>query len=152
MAIKLHIVDGMGNTSVIGFPDGFTTKVEVGLTQVVRNVQGEQIISILAGLVLKIEHGPFQREPLEWTRVNNDVNGNPRYVVHFLALNTQAEKNGLVGAANTKYELALKRAKRIGGKKFHNKQYGGGILFQSYNLQETENSILRVLAEDEPNK
>jgi hypothetical protein len=54
-------------------------------------------------------------------RVNNDVNGNPRYVFHFLQL-----------ADN--YDDALKLAKKIGGRKFHNKQYGGGIVVQSYNL------------------
>lgn len=56
-----------------------------------------------------------------FTRVNNDVNGNPRYVFHFLQL-----------ADN--YDEALKLAKKIGGRKFHNKQYGGGIVVQSYNL------------------
>lgn len=55
-------------------------------------------------------------------RVNNDVNGNPRYVFHFLEL-----------ADN--YSEALKIAKKIGGKKFHNKQFGGGIVIQSYNLR-----------------
>lgn len=59
----------------------------------------------------------------DFTRVNNDVNGNPRYVFHFLKL-----------ADN--YEEALKLAKKIGGRKFHNKQYGGGIVVQSYNLQD----------------
>ncbi len=56
-------------------------------------------------------------------RINNDVNGNPRYVFHFLEL------------ANN-YNEALFLAKKIGGKKFHNKQYGGGIVVQSYNLQD----------------
>lgn len=56
-----------------------------------------------------------------FTRVNNDVNGNPRYVFHFLNL------------ADT-YERALFLAKKIGGRKFHNKQYGGGIAIQSYNI------------------
>lgn len=56
-----------------------------------------------------------------FTRVNNDVNGNPRYVFHFLRL------------ADT-YERALFLAKKIGGRKFHNKQYGGGIVIQSYNI------------------
>ena len=59
---------------------------------------------------------------LDFTRVNNDVNGNPRYVFHFLQL-----------ADN--YTEALTLAKKIGGRKFHNKQYGGGIVVQSYNLQ-----------------
>jgi hypothetical protein len=59
----------------------------------------------------------------DFTRINNDVNGNPRYVFHFLEL-----------ADN--YNEALFLAKKIGGKKFHNKQYGGGIAIQSYNLQD----------------
>lgn len=58
------------------------------------------------------------------TRVNNDVNGNPRYVFHYLALADH-------------YGEAVSIAKKlIGGKKYHNKSYGGGIVFQSYNVQE----------------
>lgn len=68
---------------------------------------------------------------MELTRINNDVNGNPRYVVHFLQIATP-------------YERALKIAKKIGGKKFHNKQYGGGIVFQSYNTDELKKSIQEV--------
>lgn len=84
----------------------------------------------------------------DWTRITNDVNGNPRYVIHFLNLNTQEEKDA--SGENwipNKYEIALRRAKKIGGKKFHNKQYGGGIVFQSYNLRDTEMHIERVLQE-----
>ena len=55
-----------------------------------------------------------------FTRINNDVNGNPRFVIHFLQLSDS-------------YERALYLARQLGGKKFHNKQYGGGIVFQSYN-------------------
>jgi hypothetical protein len=55
-----------------------------------------------------------------FTRINNDTNGNPRYVIHYQQL-----------ADN--YERALYLAKKLGGRKFHNKQYGGGIAFQSYN-------------------
>jgi hypothetical protein len=36
---------------------------------------------------------------------------------------------------STKYDLALARSRAQGGRKFHNKQYGGGIVFQSYNLR-----------------
>ena len=64
------------------------------------------------------------------TRVNNDVNGNPRYVFHFLAL---ADDNDSI---NTCYNNAVAVAKKlIGGKKYHTKSYGGGIVFQSYNVQ-----------------
>ena len=69
-----------------------------------------------------------------FTRINNDTNGNPRYVFHFLKL------------ANN-YNEALFLAKKIGGKKFHNKQYGGGIVIQSYNLQDDCNRINELITE-----
>lgn len=70
-------------------------------------------------------------QDIEFTRVNNDVNGNPRYVCHFLRI------------ADT-YDEAMRLAKKIGGRKFHNKQYGGGIVFQSYNLNETAKQIVEL--------
>ena len=63
------------------------------------------------------------------TRINNDLNGNPRYVVHFLNVLNSEEQSFL--PFNKKYEYALKKAKLIGGKKYDNKQYGGGIVFGS---------------------
>jgi len=78
----------------------------------------------------------------KFTRINNDVNGNPRYVVHFLELLNDEER--ITIPYNKKYEYALKKAKKIGGRKFSNKQYGGGIVFQSYNLQDTWNAIQRI--------
>ncbi len=89
---------------------------------------------------------------IEFTRINNDTNGNPRYVCHFLNLLSDKEQNEI--RANTSnasnsvsnmYSEAISKAKKIGGKKYHNKQYGGGIVFQSYNIQETENDILNLL-------
>jgi len=88
----------------------------------------------------------------DWTRVKNDVNGNPRYVCHFLALNTEAERNATGEnwiPTQDKYAIACKRANRIGGRKFHNKQYGGGVVFQSYSLDETRAAIARVIQADE---
>lgn len=43
------------------------------------------------------------------------------------------------------YISAIKKAKTIGGKKFHNKQYGGGIVFQSYNIAETAKQIHELI-------
>jgi hypothetical protein len=63
-----------------------------------------------------------------FTRINNDLNGNPRYVIHFLQLSDS-------------YERALYLARQLGGKKFHNKQYGGGIVFQSYNTDILKDKI-----------
>lgn len=57
-----------------------------------------------------------------FTSVNNDTYGNPRYVLHYLNI-----------ADN--YNEALYIAKQFGGRKFHNKQYGGGIVFSTYNLE-----------------
>lgn len=59
-----------------------------------------------------------------------DVNGNPRYILHFLCLAKDTD-----GELNDKYAAALARARKLGGRKYHNKQYGGGIIFQCYNTQ-----------------
>lgn len=55
-----------------------------------------------------------------WIRVKNDVNGNGRWVRHF------------VGLGFPSYDDAIRAAKTIGGRKFHNKQFGGGLAFQAY--------------------
>ena len=75
--------------------------------------------------------------------MNNDSNGNPRYCIHFLALNTPAENADYSGDFITrKYNLALARARKLGGRKFHNKQFGGGIIFGSiYNLADLCESL-----------
>jgi hypothetical protein len=82
---------------------------------------------------------------IEFTRVNNDVNGNPRYVCHFFNLLKAEESYSSGLSISERYDLAVKRANKIGGKRFHNKQYGGGIVFQSYNLKDTEQSILELI-------
>lgn len=78
----------------------------------------------------------------DWTRVNNDVNGNPRFVVHFLDI---MPKKFAYGDVTQKYDATVKWANKLGGKRFHNKQYGGGIVFQSYNLDETERYIIEAM-------
>lgn len=88
----------------------------------------------------------------DFTKISNDVNGNPRYVCHFLRFIKDADKADLnaqrhphTSKLSKEYSLALSRAKTIGGRKFHNKQYGGGIVFQSYNLQDTCNRINELI-------
>jgi len=78
-------------------------------------------------------------EPVEFTRVNNDVNGNPRFVCHFLAFINDEDRKQLQGF-DLGYNLALKKSRQLGGKKFHNKQYGGGIVFQMYDGEQLEMS------------
>jgi hypothetical protein len=61
--------------------------------------------------------------PENFTTVSNDVNGNPRYVLHWIHIHNC---NSYIDALNVCHVL--------GGKKFHNKQFGGGIVFTTYNL------------------
>lgn len=79
---------------------------------------------------------------VEFTRVNNDVNGNPRFVCHFLAfINDRDEAKAkelqercrpFQSAISHLYDIALNKSRQLGGRKFSNKQYGGGIVFQMY--------------------
>lgn len=85
--------------------------------------------------------------PENFTSINNDTNGNPRYVCHFLDLLSDKEQDEI--RANSKpfqsvsdmYAEAVFKAKKIGGKKYHTKNYGGGIVFQSYNIQNLCNNL-----------
>lgn len=88
--------------------------------------QAEQIIYSLNSAIDKLKP-----RKIEFTRINNDTNGNPRYVCHYLEF------------AGT-YNEALKVAKQLGGKRYNNKSYGGGIVFQSYNIQDLEKKIIEL--------
>lgn len=59
-----------------------------------------------------------------FTRTTNDVNGNPRYIVHWLDL-------GLKDYESTTL------TKKAGLSKYRAKWYGGGFVFTSYNLDST---------------
>ena len=58
---------------------------------------------------------------IKYWRIKNDVNGNPRYVVHYLSI------------AST-YDEAVVAARKIGGKQYNAGWFGGGIVFKSYNV------------------
>jgi hypothetical protein len=75
-------------------------------------------------------------------RINNDINGNPRFVVHFYDLLRDGEGEGLT--ILEKYEFAVKKARKIGGKIYRGRDFGGGIVFQSYNITETINKAKGV--------
>lgn len=51
-------------------------------------------------------------------KIDSDVNGNPRYVVHFLALGIKLADYGKIKGLTT----------------YRAKWYGGGYVFQSYSL------------------
>ena len=71
---------------------------------------------------------PFK---IEWARVNNDINGNPRFVCHYLTLSND-------------YERAIKIANSLGGRKYDNKQYRGGLVFSYYNSQNMNKALLEI--------
>lgn len=91
---------------------------------------------------------------VEFTKVNQDIYGNPRVVCHFLDfINDRDEKE-----ANEKekqgynrilylFNVALKKAHKIGGSKYRGKEYGGGIVFQCYNQNELTKEILKIREE-----
>lgn len=80
---------------------------------------------------------------IDWTRIKNDVNGNPRYVCHFMDLLKSNEGDGYT--IDNMYNIAIKRANKLGGRKYHTKNYGGGLVFQSYNLHYLEEEIFKLL-------
>jgi hypothetical protein len=57
--------------------------------------------------------------------------------VHFLDLLNEGERQGLNVLQS--FDLAVKKARKVGGKIYRGKDFGGGIVFQSYNIIETIN-------------
>ena len=53
-------------------------------------------------------------------------------------------KLGLDTAHKLAYNLAIKKARKIGGKIYRGKDFGGGIVFQSYDIQTTINKAKGV--------
>lgn len=55
-----------------------------------------------------------------FTRIKHDVNGNPRYVTSWFGFGFKS------------YDDAIRAANSIGGRKYHNKSFDGGLVFQAY--------------------
>jgi len=72
---------------------------------------------------------PVTKNGVDFVRINNDVNGNPRYIFHFLELSTD-------------YDEACRIASKFDGKRYRAKWYGGGIVCQSYDLADLAQAIL----------
>ena len=67
-------------------------------------------------------------------RIKNDVNGNPRYVIHFSDLGIKLSDYDNIN-------------KLYGFKKYRAGWFGGGVVFQSYNIQDTLNFALDKVKE-----
>ena len=74
------------------------------------------------------------QQPIEFTRLKHDINGNPRYVCSWIVFRTKT------------YNEAVKLANTIGGKKYNNKTFAGGIVFTSFNTAIEEKLIHEIAA------
>jgi hypothetical protein len=70
-------------------------------------------------------------EEIPYYRIDNDLNGNPRYVTHFLDLGIKPNDYGKVPGLS----------------KYRGKWFGGGYVIQSYNL-ESDLSYYKNLVDD----
>jgi hypothetical protein len=66
-------------------------------------------------ITLRKENDTIKLTADNFKRINNDINGNPRYYLPI-------------------YLTTESAARKIGGVKFRGKKYGAGWVFQSYNL------------------
>ena len=73
---------------------------------------------------------------LDLYRVDSDVNGNPRYVIHFTAVpfRDKLPEESHLSFFNVHQYFA---AKVLYGKKYRAKWFGGGVVFSTYNLKDT---------------
>ena len=65
-------------------------------------------------------------------RLQNDVNGNPRFCLHWTFLEGTRDPGYEI---MHRYERVLKEARKLGGRKHHTKSFGGGVVFQCYEFQ-----------------
>jgi hypothetical protein len=99
-------------------------------------------------MLAQCDHAPGgvltrEQDNMDWMRIKNDVNGNPRWVCHWLTLESKPDYTLTL---SERYARALQLAKTIGGRKFHNKQFGGGIVFQCYGPDDIQPHIDRILS------
>lgn len=74
----------------------------------------------------------FKEKGIDFTRIDNDINGNPRYVIHHLTISRD-------------YKRSVILCKKIGGRQYHTAEYGGGIVFQSYNVSRLADMIHEII-------
>ena len=72
----------------------------------------------------------------DFFRVNNDSNGNPRYVIHYLAFLNDSEL-GMGG-----YDRAKQRANNLGFRVYRGKDFLGGFVTTSFNLESDVEAII----------
>ena len=86
-------------------------------------------------------------EGITFNSINNNYYGNPRYIVHFSEfLSDDERKTYGIDTRDSLFELALNRSRKLSGKMYRGKSYGGGIVLTSYNLRDTAQKIQTIMA------
>jgi hypothetical protein len=93
--------------------------------------------------VERTQRGKIKKSSLKWQKGDSIMNSSIKmvkgnYVIHFLQLLAQEDK----GDIDNGYSKAIANAKPFGGRKFHNKNYGGGIAFDY--LSEAEAALEHI--------
>ena len=78
---------------------------------------------------IQTEYITINDQEIPYYQIDNDVNGNPRYVVHFYELGVKLEDYGKIPGL-TKYRA---------------KWFGGGYVIQSYNLESDLKHCLQLV-------
>ena len=78
-----------------------------------------------------LDHSTAEKLGHDFFRASKDVNGNPRYVIHFLAFDSD-------------YDTAKVLANSIGFRVYRGRDFGGGFVGMSYNLENTAERIINV--------
>lgn len=78
----------------------------------------------------------------DFQRIASDSNGNPRYILPFHKLLTEADNDRTWIFTRWREDLAMSRARKAGGTKYRNRNYA---IFSSYELQEECDILNRLL-------
>jgi len=72
-----------------------------------------------------------------FTRIKNDINGNPRHIIHFLDVEPPelADDYRKQYTILQRYQLAVQSARPWGGKAYRGRAFGGGIVFSAYDFE-----------------
>jgi hypothetical protein len=73
---------------------------------------------------------------------------NTEFIIHFLSVLNDQDMNSVpneLGRIRKLYMLALKKAKKYGGRKSSNKSFAGGIKFKLYGGEDQLNEIVNEM-------
>ena len=69
---------------------------------------------------------------IRYWRVDSDIYGNPRYVVHYLSISSERDGEGATDPIASIFARLSAARDRVGGRRYRGGWFGGGIVFKSY--------------------